>query len=440
MSLSSSERLHLLERLARDLASQSEHDIWRADLGHLRALEARIQDTARRLEPNQPEVAILAARQRLGYYDLAEHLVRRAQFPAEVTAAAEPVRVRCRWQETRILDLARKLEPTNPRQAIELALPLADKLIESSRARRARQPVPTVEATRQIARQMKRLLTFRQPSPHQRVHRILGDLRRLNLLDIQHRSVSELRRELAFCGNVVELKAGLKRIPVARDLLEESVPTIYRDQESVIRGMRENTSRRGLQDTIERFAEDPVVFGKLRGVHVPGIGNSPQRSRALDLLWHTAGDAKTAFARRERLESDLVTAVCHQRLLNENRELSRAYPSREQLLTELGRHMKDLEIHEVRPLLWPGQARLVQDLRNAEHTFLEPLRKAGGRFGAFDAIGGRQSAQANKIAALFRAAPQHILKRLTSPQMHAVMVATAIVKRATKVVARAARV
>ncbi len=438
------ERLWLLNRLGRDLASQSVHDAWSTDLEHLQALEVRIQDTARQLEPAAPEAAVLAARQRLAYHDLAGHLIRRAELPADATYAAEAVRVQTRWQDTRILDLARQLEPRDPRLAIDLALPRAREHIQRNQTLHADKPVPGHQATRErlaeTARQMKRLATFPQPTRQQRVHQVLGDLRRLEQLDRQHRDASEVRRHLASRGNVIELEARLQRIPIPRDLLEESVAEIYRDPDRAIRGMRERTRSHGLQGTIERFDKNPAAFGRLRGFHVPGIGDSPERSKALDLVWHSSGYANNALGRRDRMETELEAAVSHQRLQNESRELIRAYPSREKLLTELGRHMKGLEIHELRPLLRTGQARLVQDVRKAELTFLEPLRKAKDRFRALDVGRGQAVAHAQKIAGLFRGAPNHILRRLTPPQLQAVIVATTIAKRAAKVVTRAARV
>lgn len=123
-------------------------------------------------------------------------------------------------------------------------------------------------------------------------------LRRLDLLERKQRQASEARRNLAFRGSVVELKAALSRIPDARHLLEESVAETHRDPALAIRRMRDNTHRRGLRDTIERFKESPVTFGKLRGPHVPGLA---ERKKALDLVWRTSGYASTALARRDSL-------------------------------------------------------------------------------------------------------------------------------------------
>ncbi len=443
MPLEPNERLLLEFRLSRDLSAQSDFNPLRADLGHLQQLEARIQETAKRLEPDAPANAILATRRKHALRDLARHLVRRSNLPAAVTNAAEHVRVRSRWQETRILELARQLNPENPRLAIDLALPHANVLIklEHDQSLRQRNPSPNPEAIQkglaETARQMKRRATFPQATRQQRVHQVLGDLRRLDLLQDQARHLAETRRHLLSRGSVVELEAMLQRVPVARDHLEESATLIYCDPDRAIEGMREQTRNHGLRNTVEHFRKDPAFFGRLRGVHTSGLGDSPGRRKVLDRVSKSAAKASSAIARRDLVENELEAARSCRQLQNENRELARAYPSREKLLTDLGRHMEGLEIHEVRPLLRPGQARLVQDLRKAELTYLNPLREAGRRFRSLEPGGIQHIAHIQKIAGLFQGAPRHILRRLTPPQIQTALVATAIAKRVVKAVAQA---
>ncbi|MCP3963842.1 MAG: hypothetical protein GY719_38890, partial [bacterium] len=255
---------------------------------------------------------------------------------------------------------------------------------------------------------------------------------------------SEMRRELVFRGNVVELTAALERVPDPRDLLEKSLADIYHQPDLAREALRRNIEDRGIHAAIDAFDMDPATFGKLRGHHVPGFGDSPERAKARDLAWQRAGEADAAFTRRDRIEPQLQAARYYQGIQNEVRELADAYPSREKLLAELGRHMEGLELHEVRPLLRPGQAKLVQDVRRAEQRFLEPLREAAREFRLLEGGGVSLStatvqATAREAAALFSNAPRHILQRLTPPQMQGVLLAAAVAKRAVKVVARAAR-
>ncbi len=442
-------RRALGERLRLDLHFAQGRYAHIANLEELRDLHARIRSTASELRPDSPDAAIRAAQRELKLDDLAIRLSRRAQLPAETAYAAEGVRVQARWQETRILDLARQLEPQDPRLAIDLAQrSVLEKSVGQGEVA-LRPPGPALEAfSRRLSettRQMKRLTTFPQPTPQGRVHRILRDLRRLDDLDLEYRNASESRRHLVYRGSVTEIRSTLERVPVPREELEKSVAEIYRNPDSALEAIRKSVPHQGLDATIDRFKKDPAAFGKLRGIHVPGLGNSPQRARALDLVWHSSGYASTALARRERLESELVTAVSYQRLQNENREVVASYPGREKLLVELGRHMEGLELHEVRPLLQPGQAKLVQDVRRAEQYFLEPLREGAGKLLSLEARGvaltqSAVQAKAQEVAALFRYAPRYILKRLTPPQVQGALLAVAVVKRAVKAVTRGARV
>ncbi len=440
------DRARRKQRLAVALHSQGLHHEWHTQsLEQLQEVEADIWATARKLAPDAPQAAIETARQHLGYGDLANHLVHRAKLPPDPDFAPEPLRIRSRYLENRILDLARELEPSDPRLAIDHALALAREHIDNDLSL-VDDPDPTLRTAREslpeASRRMQRFATYPRPTQEQRVHQVLSDLRRLDLAHLQFRRASEERHHLAFGGNVTELRAALERIGDPRELLEESVAQIYRDPEAAIAAMRGNTRQQGLQATIERFGENPALFGKLQGVHFPALGNSPARSRALRLAWYDHGFAKAALPRRENMENELEAALSLKDRQWEARQLTRAFPSRDELLTELGRHMEGLELHEVRPLLQPGQAKLVQDLRRDEQQFLEPLREASRRFKAFHTgpRTARAAAEAKKIAGLFHAAPEHILSRLNPPQMQAVLVAAAIARRVAKQVVKVASV
>ncbi len=445
------ERPRLEARLGIDLLKQGYHHDWHtADLEQLRELEARIWATARRLEPGAPEAAIARARQKIAYDDLANLLAHRARLPADPVYAPEPLRIRARLDEEKILDMARDLEPMDPGKAIARAAPIAQEHIARDRGLLPGDSAPHLEtAQRQlgsVSGRLRRLAAVPEPTRQQRVHKILGDLKRLDLLDEEHRRASEMRRRLVYAGNVVEIRARLDRAAGAREELEQSLGSIYRDPERARELLSESAHRIGLEDTIQRFGKAPAAFGKLRGFHVPGLGDSPQRATALELARQGQGHASSALARRERLESELEAATSWQRVQNANRELAQVYPSREALLAELGRHMEGLELHEVRPLLRPGQAKLVQGVRRAEQQFLEPLREGAEMFRSLEASGVRLrrpglQARAKRLNALFQHAPRHILRRLTPPQLQGVLLAAAVAKRAVKkVVAKATQV
>ena len=424
------------------LTQSYHHQRLSGNLDRLRGLEARIRATARRISPDAPEAAILAARRKLADDGLAGLLVQRSKLPENSIAAPEPLRLRIENLERRILDLARDLEPTQPAKAILQAAGIAHRRLPLDYPGSGATFL-LEEAHQQVAgvsRRLGRLAAVPGPSKLQRVHRTLRTLSRLDLLERRQRRTSEARRHLVFRGNISEIKAAFERIPAARDLLEDSAPGIYRHPDIAVRRLRANTQRRGLQDTLERFGKNPGRFGKLRGLRVPGLGDSPGRKRALELVWHTSGQASAALIRREGMEAELEAAVSQQRLQNETRELIRALPSREELLADLSRHMEGLELHEVWPLLRPGQAKLVQDVRSAEQLYLEPLRQASRAFRALDPAAPQAGAEAQKIAGLFQEAPRHVLRRLTPPQMQAALVANAMARQATKVVTRAATV
>ncbi len=405
-------------------------------------LEARIRATAREIDPAAPQAAIASARREIAYQDLAGKLVRRSELPVEFLAAPEALSIRIQRLENTILDLAHGLETSQPSKAIAHATHIAHRQLRADTHFGA--TFLLEEAHQQLAaisRRLGRFAAIPRPTRQQRVHRVLMDLRRSDLLELDYRHTSEARHQLAFHGNVTELESELRRVGDPRQLLEQSVAEVYRDPELAVRRMRENTSRRDLQGSIERFAQDPAAFGKLRGVHVPGLGDSPARAKALDRASTGARRASRAQVSRERMELDLESAVSLQRRLTENRELAGSLPSREVLMAELGRHMEGLELHEVRPLLQPGQAKLVQDVRRADQQFLEPLREAARRFRVLHGGDSAQlAAEAKKIAGLYQAAPRHVLRRLSPPRMQAVLAAPAMARRVANVASRVARV
>ncbi|MCP3960772.1 MAG: hypothetical protein GY719_23250 [bacterium] len=432
----SADRSELEAQLRTDLLEQSYLHEWHTgNLEQLQALETRIQRTAERLRPDSPEAAILAARSDLTLNELGERLLRRAQLPLELTDSPEPVRVRERHLERRILDLARELEPPDPRAAIDSAMPIARRQL-SARKDFFTAPTPELDQIErrlpEIARRLATRATGPRPTQLQRFGQDLAAVRRLDQLDAEGRRLVGLRQHMAFGGNVYELQARLEKIPEVRAELYESIHRIYRDPGSAIEAFEASIRRQGRRATIERFGEGPAAFGELRGRRLPWLGNTPQRKRALDLAWHNSGLASTALDRRESILGELEGARRLQRLQARNRELQAAYPSRERLLADLGRHMEGLGLDEVRPLLQPGRRKMVEELRDAEQRFLEPLRAAAGKFAGLDARALAKSAvraEAQRVAALFQYAPGHILRRLTPPQMQGALAAVAVARR-----------
>jgi hypothetical protein len=197
-----------------------------------------------------------------------------------------------------------------------------------------------------------------------------------------------------------------------------------------------DTDRHGLQSTIDRLSENPEAFGRIRGFNIPLLGDSHARSKAKESLRWEAHYASKVLARRQILQDALEEADSLRDLQVESRAVICTLPSRDTMLAELSRHMEGVPFHEIRP--WPNQAALLQDVRRADLRFLEPLREATRKFRALDASSASLGTQAQQIAGLFQRAPRHVLRRLTSPQMQAVLIATSIVKRATKAVVKTA--
>lgn len=91
------------------------------------------------------------------------------------------------------------------------------------------------------------------------------------------------------------------------------------------------------------------------------------------------------------------------------------------------------------PWLRPDQAKVSEELRQAEDRLLKPLRRASRIFEALKSAA-PPLPQAQEIAALFEAAPRHILQRLTLAQLQAVLVATAMARQAAGELTRVASV
>ncbi len=452
MSSSSPERpdsrSRLEQRLRTDLAEQNGLRDSYATLEELEELGVRIQATAERLEPHAPESAIRAMRRKLAYDDLGKKLAYRVQLPRQFGLMLQVKRIRLKHLERRILDLARSLEPEVPWKAIDRAERIArEHLLDRHRFRR-RYSDPTEDLDRALSRLpgvsrhlRARLIHHPEPTAQQRVQQLLEEIRRLDLLSFRHRHASQARRNLAFRGDVRELKAALSRVPAANDLLKEWFAEIYRNPARASLAMSVKSPTRSLNATIERFAEDPTAFGKLRGIRLPVLGDSSARSRALELVSQSRSRASGALARREYMESELEAAESFQHQQTKTFELRGASPSRDALLAELGRHMEVLEVDDFRPPLQPGQLKLLEELRRSEQQFLEPLRKASRRFMALHAGGGPPFvAEAGELADLYKGAPPHIVRRLSPPQVHVAKLAGAIVWELAKRVVKVASV
>ena len=432
-------RRRLADRLRTNLSAQRRlHRNPNTDLIDLQELEADIQAIASQLEPAAPEIAIIAARRDQVSQRIAGELCARARLPRHPDPTPEPVRLRIQHLERKILDRARQLEPEEPEKAITRATSIASKHLRERRWRRRHYGDPSddldqaLDRLPDVSRRLEICCTRPQPTAHQRARQILQDLCHLDLLEDQHRDVSGRRSRLPFRGNVIELRRALNRTTAPSELLKESAARIFRYPGLANRAMVDHTRRQGLQSTLERLGNDPAAFGKLRSVHILGAIKSPQRAKALALIRRLSDHASRSLVRRTQLKSDLDDAVEYQHIQTETKEILRALPSRQDLLTDLGRYMERLELHELRPLLQPDQAALLPEVRIAEQQFLEPLRQASRSFPALEQTTPKTLPKARDIAGLFQQAPGHVLKRLTQPQMQVVMVAVAIVKRRPK--------
>lgn len=396
----------------------------------LQGLEARIQATARSLSPKAPAAAIESARRQIRLEKLANLMVRRSKLPLETMGAPEPIRIKARWLSNSILDLAHELEPKDSRVAIDLAKRLYHLRHPASASE------PGVEAARQrfdrIALRMGRDATFRRASAHQRVRQVLGDLGRLEIYEQRFRDASESRHKLAFQGNVVELRAALEQVELPNQVIDKIASEIYPHTDLAREAIRRHTFDYGIYSTIERLKDNPELFGTVRGKNIPGLGPTPARALANQHLEWAAGYASKVARQRDLLESNLSSANACRDVQSETREMIRAYPSRDSMLTELGRQMERLST----PVLSDyRQNEFVNGVAFANSQFLEPLRSLARDFHAGAAP---SSAKAQAITRLFQAAPKHVLRRLTPSQMHAIFIATSLAKRTTKAVVKAA--
>lgn len=385
-----------------------------AAVGELRELDQKIEATARELRPDFPGAALRQSHWRLDAQKLGKLMARRSAWVVEPGFASEAERTHVRRLERRILDLARRLNPEKPQTAISLGAGLGQRSAtqEWSAQRRDR--------LLQVTGRLRRLLRVPEPSQLARITSVLADLKRLEQLE--HESVFWARRrsQLAHRGNVIEIKRSIERIEDPRKMLETGFERVYRNPSAARRLLGASWREDGTYATILRFQHHPRSFGKLLG---------QDARQAVDEIAHSAFDADW---KRSELEESLESTRQYQGLQNANRDVVRALGSRETLLSELGRHMEGLELHEVHPVMLHGQARMIQDVRRAEHTFLKPLREASQRLGQSPL----KLREAEKIAALFKVAPQHIVQRLAAPQIQVVMVAVSMVRTAARTVTK----
>ncbi|MCP3963610.1 MAG: hypothetical protein GY719_37720 [bacterium] len=441
---STMERSLLEARLASDLLRQSHHHKWQTgSLEQLQELEARIQATAQQLEPHSPQSAILAARRRLALDDLAHQIARRAELPDDPLLVPDHLRTRTQHLESRILDAARELEPMEPQEVIARVTPLAHEHLSRQMELMLPDPADRLEAARRrlqrVSRRLEGLAAGPRPSQHQRIRQTSMALARLDRLEAQARHFAESHAALPHRGNTYEISASLQALESPRPHADRSLEHVFRHPARARQRLAASYQRDGESATLQHLAEDPAVFGRLRGWKIPLVGQTQDRGQALEAASGHAQRALEIHHQRSQLTGALDSARSYRKLQAQNRQLVQALPRRESLLSDLGRHMAGLELHEVEPLLCPGQGKLVEDLRQAELQFLEPLREASGKFLALQTGGVSQPevhAKAQRIAALFQYAPRHILRRLTPPQMQGTLVAVAIARRVLKAVTR----
>ncbi len=435
-------RDRLLQRLGSDLLTQSYHHEWHTgNQEQLQDLEKRIQATAKQLQPEVPQAAIRAARRKLAYDDLANQLVRRADLPADPAYAPEPLRIKTEHLERKILDLARKLDPSDARKAIAHATPIAHEYLARQMHSVHNNPAHHLEPARrlldQISLRLSAFATAPEPPQHQRVHQTLMALRRQGRLHAESRTLAQSRGGLLCRGNAHELRARFEKLPDPRRELDPFLERVFRHPERARRRLGASYHQTGDAATFERLADNPAVFGRLRGRQIHLYGNTPSRTKALNTAEKQAKAAAKLCHQRDKLDDALESVSIFRDLHAQNRELIQAFPDRESLLTDLGRHMEGLEMHEVQPLLQKDQAKLVQEVRHAEQHFLEPLRNVTRRLGTLDPGQARINPEIRKAAALFQEAPRHILRRLTQPQKSLLLMATSmarsVAKKASKV-------
>lgn len=398
-----------------------------ASLEDLRQAEARVQATAEELAPSAPEAAIETARREMRLEDLGFRLAVRAKGPEDPLLVPDPVSTSMQFLEKEIVSLAHELSPDDPMQAIDRASLLAERQLESQ---------VRSEKLSRITGRLRRRAVGRPPTPHMQVRRDMLDLGRFDRLQAKARDLADSRAALLHSGDVRQIKSSLEAVPDPRSALERSLERIFREAARAREQLEASYRLNGELATLNELARAPETFGEIRGFEVPVFGDTPERSAALEVASQQAEAALEFHHHRADLNEALETARSLQRLQSENRMLVLAFPQREELLSDLGRHMSGLELHEVRSLLQPGQARIVYDVRRAERTFLEPIRGATETLLEIERQGVPHSpvvrAMAQRTATLFQQAPQHILKRLTPPQMRGALVAASIVHKAAR--------
>lgn len=413
------ERLEsLLARRAQCLDSRLVADVDTATLSEVERLDRRIRSFASALAPDAPETVIEHAQQRLAFEDLGERLIERSGWTVEPELATEAARIRIERLEREILDRAKVMSPDDPPAAIRRATGAATRQWVNGKG----WSEGKAAKLRRMSRRMRRLAGRPGPGQGMRISRTLKDLRRLERLDGEARIWARERSALPEHGSVYRLERSIRGQPSPRKILLRSgaLRTIYRRPGLARRALEASFARAPERWTLERFRERPGAFGQLRGV-----AGFAKRRCALARVRLTAAVALEAHEARCELECALETARTYRRLQHANRELVDALPDRDSLLSELGREMKGLRLHEVHPLMQHGQAQLIHIVRRDETHYLEPRREAirqAPRLETRTPV--TVTPQVERIAELFCAAPQHILQRLRSSEIEAALVAT----------------
>ncbi len=266
----------------------------------------------------------------------------------------------------------------------------------------------------------------------ERLGRLEAALRRLDRWDeISARAgaVGTARSELAYCGNLHDLRQAVAELERPMRHLDHDLERIYRRPELGRAAFERHARDHGAAAAFRRLGEAPESFGRLKGGRV--VSRSSQaRAEALRTARRLGSRGLEREAQLTELRETLEVADRYRALsLELTGAQERLAGGRDELVAELRLKAVGLDLGELEGRLPARHLETLRNLELADRRQLEPLR------GALDAFRRARRDRrpragllrlARQLSALYRATPASLLRRLAPPQLRLLMSAVSL--------------
>ena len=264
-------------------------------------------------------------------------------------------------------------------------------------------------------------------------------LQRWHEIDAEAQQVTAARAQLAHRGSIPDLKREIGR-GTGQAEAEANLMHIFRKPEHARATLERSYAENGHRTTYRQLAERPQEFGKLRG-----LWQTQTREDALRLATSNGRRAVEGHDRHQKLQGDLEQAEGYRlRQLSFREEQGGLAKERADLVADVGRQAEGLNLEQLN--LTDRQRSTLQTIRGDEARHLIPLReairqldaagkaKATGK--AITKTAGKVSPIAQRVAKLYTAAPKHIIRRLSPPQIRTALAAVNLIRRLARTAER----